>query len=74
MPVAELVQLRQLTLHRIDVRAWPEAAGFPPPAVRDPNLYDCVLPGSPEALDFPGVTLPVHRTHHGPALPRRAGP
>ncbi|MFI9343827.1 NACHT domain-containing protein [Streptomyces sp. NPDC052773] len=49
-----------LELHGVDVAAWLSAPDFVLPKVRRLSLHDCVLPDSPDALDFPGVEVVVH--------------
>ncbi|MGX1249977.1 hypothetical protein RKD48_002488 [Streptomyces ambofaciens] len=49
----------RLILHGVDVAAWLADPGFVPPRVRQLDLYDCLLPKDPAALDFPGVRLVV---------------
>ncbi|MEV4042730.1 hypothetical protein RKD32_005249 [Streptomyces sp. SAI-195] len=49
----------RLILHGVDVAAWLADPGFVPPRVRHLDLYDCLLPEDPAALDFPGVRLVV---------------
>lgn len=57
--LSALPRLTHLALYGADVAAWLSTTEFPPAAVQTLNLYDCVLPEDPTALDFPGVVVTV---------------